>query len=109
MGMGDSSSSTLDPNPTLRRGMATSGAQLVNDSLPGLWIASLIISLYNWLWKCEAQIAKIEGWIEGLEGKKVTLQDKIVAQLNQISFDMEWHYKEVLRCNEELEILVKAF
>ena len=46
--------------------------------------------------------------MEDLEGRDATLRDEIVAQLNQISFDMEQRYRKVLRHNEELETMVKA-
>ena len=46
--------------------------------------------------------------MEDLEGKDAILRGEIAAQLNQISFDMEQHYKEVLQRNEELEAMMKA-
>ena len=80
----------------------------VDDSLLGLWIASLVISIDNRLWRCKAQIAEVEGQIEDLEGKDATLRGEVAAQLNQLSFNMEQRYEEVLQQNKELETMVKA-
>ncbi len=108
VGMADASSSTMDPNPASGGGTAMGGAHPVDESLYGLRIASPVISADNRLRRCEAQIAEVEGRMEDLEGRDATLRGEIAAQLNQISFDMERRYKEVLRRNEELEIMVKA-
>ena len=106
--MGDSSSSTLDPNPASRGGMATGGTHPVDDSLLGLRIASPVISVDSRLRRCEAQITEVEGRLEDLEGKDATLRGEVVAQLNQLSFNMEQRYEEVLQQNKELETMVKA-
>ena len=46
--------------------------------------------------------------MEDLEGKDAILRGEITAQLNQIFFNIEQCYKEVLQCNEELEAMMKA-
>ncbi len=55
------------------------GTHPVDDFLHGLRIASSVISADNRLPRCEAQIARVEGRMEDLEGRDATLRGEIAA------------------------------